>query len=73
MNGGSLTEFELLCDNALLDYVREAKRKSFGAAHVCAYLAAMESEITAARMILTGRLSGLEPGVIRERLRETYA
>lgn len=73
MNGGSLTEFELLCDNALLDYVREAKMQSFGAAHVCAYLAAMENEVTAARMILTGRLSGLEPGVIRERLRETYA
>lgn len=73
MSGGSLTEFELLCDNALLDYVREAKMRSFGAAHVCAYLAALENEITAARMILTGRLSGLAPGVIRERLRETYA
>lgn len=73
MGGGSLTEFELLCDNALLDYVREAKMQSFGAAHVCAYLAAMENEVTAARMILTGRLSGLAPGVIRERLRETYA
>lgn len=73
MGGGSLTAFELLCDNALLNYVREAKLRSFGAAHVCAYLAAMENEITAARMILTGRLSGLESGVIRERLRETYA
>lgn len=73
MSGGALTGFELLCDNALLDYVREAKLCSFGAAHVVAYLAAMENEVTAARMILTGRLSGLAPEVIRERLRETYA
>ena len=35
--------------------------------------AAMENETTAARMILTGRLAGLQPAVIRERLRETYA
>ena len=49
------------------------KLRSFGAAHVSAYLAAIENETTAARMILTGRLAGLQPAVIRERLRETYA
>ena len=69
----ALTAFELLCDNALMDYIRAAKLRSFGAAHVTAYLAAMENETTAARMILTGRLAGLQPAVIRERLRETYA
>ena len=73
MSGGALTAFELLCDNALMDYIRAAKLRSFGAAHVTAYLAAMENETTAARMILTGRLAGLQPAVIRERLRETYA
>ena len=73
MGGGALTAFELLCDNALMDYIRAAKLRSFGAAHVSAYLAAMENETTAARMILTGRLAGLQPAVIRERLRETYA
>lgn len=73
MSGGALTAFELLCDNALMDYIRAAKLRSFGAAHVTAYLAAMENETTAARMILTGRLAGLQPAVIRERLCETYA
>ncbi len=38
-----------------------------------AYLAAIENEITSARMILTGKLSGINPELIRERLRETYA
>ena len=42
MSGGALTAFELLCDNALMDYIRAAKLRSFGAAHVSAYLAAME-------------------------------
>jgi len=72
MSGGALTAFELLCDNALMDYIRAAKLRSFGAAHVSAYLAAMENETTAARMILTGRLAGLQPAVIRERLRDIY-
>ena len=44
MSGGALTAFELLCDNALMDYIRAAKLRSFGAAHVTAYLAAMENE-----------------------------
>lgn len=73
MNGGSLTVFERTCDNALMDYVREAKIMRFGAAHVVSYLAAMENEVTAARMILSGRMAGLKADTIRERMREAYA
>lgn len=61
MSGGALTAFELLCDNALMDYIRAAKLRSFGAAHVTAYLAAMENETTAARMILTADSPGFSP------------
>ena len=73
VNGGSLMVFEQACDNALLGYVREAKIMRFGAAHVVSYLAAMENETTAARMILSGRVAGLKPETIRERLRDSYA
>lgn len=73
MSGGSLTKFERQCDNTVLRFVKEAKRKSFCAAHVVAYLAAMENEVTSLRMILTGRLAGLPSDTIRERLRECYA
>ena len=72
-SGGTLTAFELACDNAVTNYLRRAKLKGFGEEPVIAYMAALEAEITAARMILTGRLSGIAPAVIRERLRETYA
>ena len=45
----------------------------FGVEPVAEYLALLESEITAARMILTGRLGGIDPEVIRERLRDINA
>ena len=37
-----------------------------------AYLAARESEFTAVRIIMTGRLADLPADVIRERLRASY-
>ena len=73
VSGGTLTEFELACDNALADYLADAKRSSFGEECVIAYLAGQESELTAVRMILTGRLAGVPGDVIRERLRDLYA
>ena len=73
VSGGSLTAFEKACDNAVMQFVREAKIMRFGAAHVVSYLAAMENEVTAARMILAGRQAGLKPDTLRERLRDTYA
>lgn len=70
--GGSLTQFEKDCDDAVLDEVRRAQFVAFGEAPVIAYLAAKEAEILAIRIILTGRLADLAPDIIRERLREAY-
>jgi ABC-type uncharacterized transport system permease subunit len=36
-------------------------------------VAAVESDITAVRMILTGLLAGIHPEQLKERLRDTYA
>lgn len=36
------------------------------------YLHAKESELTAARTVLSGRLAGLDGELIRSRLRNTY-
>jgi V/A-type H+-transporting ATPase subunit C len=73
LSGGNLTAFERACDNAVNSYLRSAKLVSYGPEAPAAYLAAVEGEITAARMILTGRLSGIAPETIRERLRDLYA
>ena len=71
--GGTLTAFELACDNAVAKVLGDAKLVAYGEEPVIAYLAAVENEITAVRMILTGRLAGIEPQTIRERLRDLYA
>ena len=73
MKGGPMTAFELACDNALTAFLTRAKTIGFGSAAVVCYLAALEGEITAVRMILTGLLSGLDPELVKERLRDTYA
>lgn len=73
MKGGSMTKFELSCDNALTAYLASAKLVSFGSEPVAEYLAMVETEITAIRMILSGRLAGIDSGVIRERLRDIHA
>ena len=71
--GGSLTEFELECDNAVNAYLRKAKYANYGCEPVIAYLAAVEGEVTVVRMILTGRLAGVKGDILKERLRDMYA
>lgn len=72
LSGGRLTDFERLCDNALMDYLSQARTVPFGEQVLIGYLGARESELTAVRIIMTGRLAGLKADVIRERLREAY-
>ena len=70
--GGSLTPFEKACDDAVTGYLAQAKYIPFGDAPVVAYLAAKENEFTAVRIIMSGRMAGLDTETIRERLREAY-
>ena len=72
LQGGNLTNFEKLCDNAVQSYLNNAKYIAFGEAPLIAYLAAKESELTTIRIIMAGRLAGLPADTIRERMRDTY-
>ena len=72
MEGGSLTRFEKLCDDALTAYLAGAKSVPFGEHPLIGYLYARQAELTAIRIILTGRMAGLDTDTIRERLRESY-
>ena len=72
LNGGSLTEFEKLCDDAVEDYLAGAQYVPFGEAPLVGYLAARETEYTNLRIILLGRAAGIDPAVIRTRLRRSY-
>ena len=70
--GAPLTPFERACDNALTRFLDEAKLVSIGSEAVVAYLAMLESEIVAIRMILQGKCGGVTNEALRERLRESY-
>ena len=69
---GPLTEFERLCDNALMDFLSDGRRVPFGAEPIVGYLYAREAETTAIRTIISGRMAGLDGATIRQRLRRTY-
>jgi len=69
---GKFTTMEKLLDNKLVDYVKSAKYVPFGIEPLAGYLIAKDNEIKIARIILAGKLAGISPELIRERLRETY-
>lgn len=72
VKGGRLTAFEKACDDAVTAYLRNSRYVAFGESVLIAYLAAKENELTAVRVILSGRLAGVSADAIRERLREAY-
>ena len=72
VKGGSLTDFEKACDNAVLRTAAGARRVPFGVEVALGYLIAKEAEWTAVRIVMAGRLAGLSADAIRERLRDTY-
>ena len=72
LSGGSMTEFECTCDNAVIEYLSDAARIGFGPEVVIEYMAALENEIVSLRIILTGKLMGIDAETLRERLRECY-
>lgn len=73
IGGAPMTAFELACDNVVNTYLTEARKMDYGCEPVVGYLAALENEITAVRMILCGKLTKVDQEVLKERLRELYA
>ena len=71
-NSGALTEFERLCDNAVMTYLSDSRRVPFGVEPILGYLYAREAEATTIRIIMSGRMAGLSTETIRERLRDSY-
>jgi V/A-type H+-transporting ATPase subunit C len=69
---GKFTTLEKLLDNKVIEYIKSAKYISFGIEPLAGYLIAKDNEIKIARIILAGKLAGISPELIRERLRETY-
>ncbi len=70
VSGGTLTEFERLCDSAMNAYCSEIRKESFGPAALIAYLHFLENQDQAVRIIVISRSAGLRGDSVRERLRD---
>lgn len=69
---GKFTKLEKLLDNKLVEHIKIAKHIPYGIEPLAGYLMAKDNEIKIVRIILAGKISGISPELIRERLRETY-
>lgn len=72
MKSGDQGIIERYGDNYLIEYIKKSKLKSFGPEAIISYIIAVENEIRALRIILTGKKNNVRPEIIKERLRDTY-
>ncbi len=72
-NHGTLSEFEKLCDNFMVEILKESRFVPFGIEPVLSYLIAKENETQSIRIVMASKIAGVNPDKITERLRETYA
>ena len=56
----------------IVKIMKDAKYVSFGPEPVIAYIFAKENEIKLIKIIMVGKINGMVPGLIRERLRDNY-
>ena len=69
---GTLTAFERTCDDVMTEYLQKAALIPYGIEPVVAYIAVKQREIQNVRIIMNGRLAGLSPKTMRERMRMSY-
>lgn len=71
-NGKGFTLFEKLCDDFVMEFLKDAKFKALTLEPVVAYVYAKESEVKVVRIIMTSKLNNIDSETIKERLREAY-
>ena len=69
---GALEQTDVLCDNAMTDFMAQAKRLVFGIEPLFGYAYAVELETINVRRALVGQFLGVAGAQIRERLRRSY-
>lgn len=60
------------CDDFIMNYMKEAKLKALTIEPIVAYIYAKKTEFKNIRIIFSGKLNGVSPERIKERLRESY-
>lgn len=65
--------FEVAADNIALSYVSKQKDDMFSVAPILSYILQKQTELKAAKLIVAGIRNGVDPAVIKERLRDVNA
>jgi len=68
----NLWQLEKNFEDYELDYLKETKRMNYGPEIAIAYYYAKKNALRNVRLIMTGKLNGIEPSEIRERLRKLW-
>lgn len=63
---------DIFCDNYMMNYMKEAKLKALTIEPIVAYIYAKKTEFKNIRIIFAGKLNGISPEKVKERLRESY-
>lgn len=69
---GALEQTDVLCDDAMTDFMAQVKRLAFGIEPLLGYAYAVELETANVRRALVGQFLGVPGAQIRERLRRSY-
>lgn len=75
MQAGELSSperLDVIADNIVVAYLREARQVTIGAEPVIAYVMGRQAEVRAVRTLLMGKLAELDESVLRARLRDLY-
>ncbi len=68
----SMAEFEKLSDNMITEYMKSSKYTFFGIEPLINYLNTKQSEVQTVRIILSGKINGIDEMGIRSRLRDYF-
>ncbi len=73
-DGGAeaMAALETACGDYLIDYMKSAKRVTFGVEPLVAYLFAKENEVKQLRIILVGKNNGMDGELLKRRLNIAY-
>ncbi len=72
LSDGDAADFEVACGDYIIEYMRAAKRVTFGAEPLVAYIFAKENEIKQLRIIMVGKTNNLDSELIKRRLNIAY-
>ena len=72
ISDGNMADFEVSCGDFLIEYMKSAKRVTFGAEPLVAYIFAKENEIKQLRIIMVGKTNNLDSELIKRRLNIAY-